>query len=738
VSGTAVAAAGAQAESGSPSPTNEAPSAEYTQKVVDLLEELIKEVKADAAADKKSHQVYTAWYTKERSDATKVKIQSEGAVKRLTQALKEEDALRADLREQLDEVAGKLPSLESDLQEAVGTRKKENEEYDKLSSKLEQNIDGLRRSLVVLEKELPAAQSSDFLQTPAGSDGAPKDLLSIAQELQKSMQGSGDRKLNMGERELLSALFSAAKVVQRRHVKLSGGTSQPPQFLQLAQETASADPDDDSDYGEYESQTGGVTTLLENVLKKSEKQLSQASKDEEASDKNFKKLQASLQQQIETSKQRLADIKTQVAQSQERTGRKEADLNEAKELLKATIESLKVMDAQNVERNANYEERGKKRDDEILALGEAKDILTNGGAQLLMSMESSHQTSNNQAADEKDDSVAEDDAAVAADTAELSSAPSFLMLGQSQHRIGVRGASMEESSQTVDPFKKVRKLMQDMLERLNTEQAKDQRQKAWCDGEMRRTLESVHDKKKSVKKLTDEVEALDSEIETLDAEVPELMQELSDLTSALTEAGKARAQEAKNAKKAIQQYTDGQKPLKGALQVLQNFYAKAGLELAQLKKNAAASTPASSDQMPDSAEEAKYKAKSQAVAGVIGILEVALQDLIDLQKESEEQEAKAQKMYQEFKNESEVRIAVLNKDLEYKKRMKVRLESDRARAASDLKNYQKELEAVQSYLEQLKARCSIKGDSYEERKSRRESEIEGLQQALSILEGESF
>jgi hypothetical protein len=46
------------------------------------------------------------------------------------------------------------------------------------------------------------------------------------------------------------------------------------------------------------------------------------------------------------------------------------------------------------------------------------------------------------------------------------------------------------------------------------------------------------------------------------------------------------------------------------------------------------------------------------------------------------------------------------------------------------------LSAVMEYDAKIKERCIAKPESYEERKARRTSEIDGLKQALSILEGE--
>jgi hypothetical protein len=47
----------------------------------------------------------------------------------------------------------------------------------------------------------------------------------------------------------------------------------------------------------------------------------------------------------------------------------------------------------------------------------------------------------------------------------------------------------------------------------------------------------------------------------------------------------------------------------------------------------------------------------------------------------------------------------------------------------------KELDAVLAYIDKLKPQCEEKAMSYEEKKAKREAEIEGLKEALSILEG---
>merc|ERR1719390_420615 len=48
----------------------------------------------------------------------------------------------------------------------------------------------------------------------------------------------------------------------------------------------------------------------------------------------------------------------------------------------------------------------------------------------------------------------------------------------------------------------------------------------------------------------------------------------------------------------------------------------------------------------------------------------------------------------------------------------------------------KELDAVNAYIDKLKPECESKAMSYAEKKAAREAEIEGLKEALGILQGD--
>merc|ERR1719352_697005 len=93
--------------------------------------------------------------------------------------------------------------------------------------------------------------------------------------------------------------------------------------------------------------------------------------------------------------------------------------------------------------------------------------------------------------------------------------------------------------------------------------------------------------------------------------------------------------------------------------------------------------------------------------------------------------------YDSLTKENEITKAAKSQDVAYKTKDAKGLDKDIAEASADKATVQTELDAVLDYLKGIDARCVAKAETYAERKRRREEEIAGLKEALSILDGEA-
>merc|ERR1712137_1016564 len=189
-----------------------------------------------------------------------------------------------------------------------------------------------------------------------------------------------------------------------------------------------------------------------------------------------------------------------------------------------------------------------------------------------------------------------------------------------------------------------------------------------------------------------------------------------------------QAEKAKNAE-TIQDAQDAQAAVAQALTVLKEFYAKAGEATAFLQKQQPVA-PAIFD--------SPYKGLQAENGGVVGMLEVIQSDFARLEAETKASEATAQKKFDEFMTDSKVDKEGKSTDIEHKTAKKQDESQALTVKKSDLEGTQKELDAALAYFDKLKPSCVDAGVSYDDRVARRKEEIESLQEALRILNGEDL
>merc|ERR1740122_7012 len=275
-----------------------------------------------------------------------------------------------------------------------------------------------------------------------------------------------------------------------------------------------------------------------------------------------------------------------------------------------------------------------------------------------------------------------------------------------------------------DPFRKVKKMIKDLIVRLMEEANEEAEHKGWCDPELSTNEQTRKEK-------TEAVETLHAEIDQLEASIAKLTEDISDLTKAVAEldAAMAKATTLRQEEKAKNEQTitdsaEAQTAVAQALTVLKEFYAKAGEATALLQQPEIFDSP--------------YKGMQSENGGVVGMLEVIESDFARLEADTKAAEATAQKEYDTFMTDSKVDKEAKSTDIEHKTSKKQDQSQALTVKTEDLKGTQKELDAALAYFDKLKPSCVDAGVSYESRVSRRQEEIESLQEALKILNGEDI
>merc|ERR1719221_1621823 len=268
-------------------------------------------------------------------------------------------------------------------------------------------------------------------------------------------------------------------------------------------------------------------------------------------------------------------------------------------------------------------------------------------------------------------------------------------------------------------------MIKDLIVRLMEEANEEAEHKGWCDTELSTNEQTRKEKTETVETLHAEIDELEASIAKLTEDIEELTKAVAELDAAMAEATKLRQEEKAKNTETISDAQEAQTAVAQALTVLKEFYEKAGDATAFVQ------------QEPEIFD-APYKGMQSENGGVVGMLEVIESDFARLESETKAAEAAAQKEYDTFMTESKVDKEAKETDIDHKTTKK----QDETQALNtkneDLEGTQKELDAALAYFDKLKPSCVEAGVSYDDRVARRKEEIESLQEALKILNGEDL
>merc|ERR1712038_82729 len=540
--------------------------------------------------------------------------------------------------------------------------------YDEMHKDYSESIDALERAIAVLKKQAHTRKQASFAQVSAVA------------------------KLNLIPEEAKQTINA---------------------FLQQ-------DPDDAlavsaPEAAGYEFQSQGVVEMLEKLLDKFIEERTVLEKEEMNSKQAFEMLVQDLKAQIDQAKQdRTEKTETKAKKLQAKADAK-GDLTETTTTKEADKKYLADLVATCEQKATDFESRQQLRTEELEAVAKAIEIVSSGAVKgnAEKHLPSAFLEGNGMAS-------------LRMHVQSQMQAKAGMFLQQRAHELQSRVLSAMADRVSADPFRKVKKMIKDLITKLMEEANEEAEHKGWCDTELATNEKTRKEKTEAVETLHAEIDQLEASIAKLTEDIAELTKAVADLDAAMSKATTIRQEEKATNAQTVKDAGEAQTAVAQALTVLKEFYAKAGEATALVQQPA-----------PEIFD-APYKGMQSENGGVVGMLEVIESDFARLEADTKAAEATAQKNYDTFMTDSKVDKAAKAEDIEHKTTKKQDETQALTTKSEDLEGTQKELDAALAYFDKLKPSCVDAGVSYDDRVARRKEEIESLQEALRILNGEEL
>jgi len=464
----------------------------------------------------------------------------------------------------------------------------------------------------------------------------------------------------------------------------------------LVQSSQSSDEEDSGapDPAAFENQSGGIIDTMNGLLEKSQEQLDSTRATETANVQNFEMLKQSLTDEIKFANKEKDEAAKAKAASEEAKATAEGDLDVTSKGLAEDTKALAELHHNCMTKASDFEAETTSRGEELKALATAKKIIIEATS---LAQVSFIQTS-----------ARSGDSEAVRFVRHLAQKQSSSLLAQLASRMAseIRFGSGSQD----DIFAKIKGLITDMVAKLEAEAEADATKKAYCDKELAETNQKKDDKTAEIEKLSAKIEQQAAQAAKLKGEIATLESELAALIRAQATMDKIRAEEKAAWEVNSAETEKGLNGIKLALKVLNEYYAKA---------------------------DKAHSSGDGASTGIIGLLEVAESDFAKGLAEMNAAEETAAAAYEQETKENEILKVTKEQDVKYKTKEATGLEKSNAELTSDKENVEVELSAVAEYLKKIEDECIAKPETYEDRKARREAEIAGLKEALTVLENET-
>jgi len=575
---------------------------------------------------------------------------------------------------------------------------------------LEATIEDSHATIMSLTSEIDeltgkiSTSESDLSKATSIRNGEKKDFAAAEKELVDTVD-SLERATSVLKKNL--GLLQTGKVAKEfgmvasglsKIVEASWVSSHQKSVIQSLLQSQTASEDEDLEFQpqakteSYTSQSSGILDTITDMQEKAEESLSSSRKGEMEAQHAYTMLKQGLEDEIAVMKKQLGEATLTRSTTEEELHEAESALTQTHALLKADSDYLSQLKQDCSTKAQQWATRQTNAGDETAAIEKAKSILADGVKVLLQTSMKTRDVS--------DDTRANVVRVLKGLSKNFNSYALVQLAGRARS----------------DPFGKIRGLVEGMISKLTKEAAAEADSKSFCDEELSESKAKQADLNGKLEKNSARIEKAEAGKAKLNEEISTLEAEVAEIDAGQAEATKIRADENAEYLQASSDFKDSATAVAKAIEVLSNYYNNAAFV-----------------QQPDFGA-----AKSDIGSTIVSILEVAESDFTQLLAEAEAEESSAKSAYEKLSQENAVTKATKQSNGKGKQNEVKQLEVALGNYKENRQTTSDELDAVLAYLDKLKPQCETKVMSYGETKARREQEISGLKEALTILSGESL
>ena len=452
------------------------------QKVIQLMEGMMTKGKEEKHAEQVQFAAYKQFCDDTTVEKTRLIKEAAEKIEVLTADIEGYTAAAEQLAKEIASHDEDISAWTGDVKAATKVRDMEKATYDKTHTDYSESIDALERAINVLKKQ---------------SHDRPQALIQL--QAVKSL-----------------ALFpaEAKKTIDA--------------FLQEDDDLAAPEANG------YEFQSNGVIEMLEKLNDKFVGERTALEKEEANTKHNFDMLIQDLTAEIEQATQDSTEKTETKASKLEAKAKAESDLQDTSAAKAADEKYLADLTATCEQKSSDFEARQQLRSEELEAIAKAIEIVSSGAvsgsadkhlpalvqrsslAQLRRSETSAHAVMQSRVA---------------------------TMLRQRAEKLGSRLLAKIADAAEADPFKKVKKMIKDLIVRLMEEANEEAEHKGWCDTELSTNEQTRKEKTEAVETLHAEIDQLEASIAKLTEDISNLSKAVSELDAAVAEATKIRGEE---------------------------------------------------------------------------------------------------------------------------------------------------------------------------------------------------